>query len=95
MARKKVEIIDDKGDVMSPPEPGTDAAHVIYLLEYGRKRGFQIGPMLKIGAIELQVHDTRQANQLAQAQRAGTAPDLTAGSDMHTLLGNEVGEGDE
>lgn len=83
---RKHEIIDDDGNVLAPPEPGTDAAHIVYLLEYGRKRGFQIGPTVKVGETVLQVVDLRQA---AQQNKASTIPDIEPGSDMATLLGGE------
>lgn len=82
---RRHEVTDDDGNTLPPPGPGTDVANIIYLLEYGRKRGFQIGPTLKIGETVLQVHDLRQAQQ-----RAGeSAPDIEPGSDMATLLGGE------
>lgn len=83
---RKHEITDEDGNELLPPEPGTDAANVIYLLEYARKRGFRIGPTLKVGETVLQVTDLRQA-----AQQAGdsAAPDLEPGSDMATLLGGD------
>ena len=81
---RRHEIIDDDGNVLQPPEPGTDAAHAIYLLEYGRKRGFRIGPTLKVGEVLLQVADLHQA---AQQSREDHVPDLDPESDMATLLG--------
>lgn len=85
MGRKKDEVIDDDGNVLPPPEPGTDAAHVIYLLEYARKRGFRIGPELKVGAIEMSVIDLRQNDARARAHKEGMI-DLEPGSDMALLL---------
>ena len=81
---RRHEIIDDDGNVLQPPEPGTDAAHAIYLLEYGRKRGFRIGPTLKVGELVVQVADLRQASQQAKDDHV---PDLDPDSDMAVLLG--------
>jgi hypothetical protein len=85
MARKH-EIIDDDGNALPPPAPDTDVALIIYLLEYGRKRGFRIGPTLKVGETVLQVADLRQAQQSASE---GSVPDIEPGSDMATLLGGD------
>ena len=83
---RKQEIIDDDGNVLAPPEPGTDAAHIIYLLEYGRKRGFKIGPVVKIGEATIQVRDIRQERQEAQ-NSADTTPEMDPDSPMAVLLG--------
>lgn len=81
---RRHEIVDDDGNVIPPPEPNSDVAHAIYLLEYGRLRGFKIGPTLKVGETVVQVRDLRQ-----EAQQAGEShtPDLEEGSDMATILG--------
>ena len=81
---RRHEIIDDDGNVLAPPEPGTDTAHAIYLLEYARKRGFRIGPTLKVGELVVQVADLRQASQQAKDDHV---PDLDPDSDMAVLLG--------
>lgn len=91
MSNRGKEIIDDDGNVMSPPEAGTNAAHALYLLEYARKRGFRIGPVLKVGDVVLQVRDIRQEAAMSEEQRSA-APDVEPGSDMAILLG---GAGDE
>lgn len=78
------DILDDDGNLLAPPEPGTDAANVIYLLEYARKRGFRLGGTLKVGEIVVQVVDLRQAAQ----QDRPSAPDIEPGSDMAVLLGD-------
>lgn len=82
---RNTEILDDDGNVLTPPEPGSDAANAIYLLEYARKRGFRVGPTLKIGDVVMQVRDLRQETQMSQSQRE-EAPDLEPGSDMALLL---------
>lgn len=83
---RKSEIVDEDGNELTPPEPGTDVAHIIYLLEYARKRGFKVGPALKVGETTIQVRDLRQ-----EAQTAGEdeRPDIEPGSDMAVLLGGE------
>lgn len=87
MARKKFEVLDEDGNALPPPEPGTDVAHAIYLLEYARLRGFRIGPALEIGVIKMHVRDLRQEAQMTKEQRDEAVPDLVPGSDMAILLG--------
>lgn len=82
MARRH-DILDDDGNILAPPEPGTDTANIIYLLEYGRKRGFRIGPVVKVGEVTVQVADIRQAKQEAPGD---APPDIEPGSDMDVLL---------
>lgn len=82
---RKTEIIDDDGNVLPPPEPGTDVSHAIYLLEYARKRGFRIGPAMKIGMVDIQVIDLRQTDARTRAQKDGMT-DLEPGSDMALIL---------
>lgn len=81
---RKTAVIDDDGNEMQPPEPGSPLATAIYLLEYGRKRGFQIGPAVQIGDIIFQVRDLREPGQRHEAQ-----PDVRPGSDMAKVLGLE------
>lgn len=68
---RKTTLVDDDGNEILPPEPGSPVAQVIYLLEYARKRGFQI-PTVQIGDVILQVRDLRQA---ADAKRDGVPPE--------------------
>lgn len=58
---------DDDGVPIPQPAPDSDLADLIQLLEYGRRKGFVIGPMVRIGKIALQVVDARQ-------QRGSTRP---------------------
>lgn len=83
--RKQDEILGDDGNALPPPEPGSDLASAIYLLEYGRKRGFRIGPQIQVGGIILQVRDIRQEAQLGAAQH-DAASDLDPESDMAVIL---------
>ena len=85
MARKRDEVIDDDGNVLPPPEPGSPVAQIVWLLEYGRKRGFRIGPRVQIGDCVAEVLDLRQQIQISKDQDEERA-DLVPGSDMHTLL---------
>jgi hypothetical protein len=87
MARKKIEIVDDDGNELPPPEPGSPVAQIIYLLEYGRKRGFRIGPRVQVADTIVEVADLRQA--AATAREAGGGPELPPGSDMAILLAQE------
>lgn len=84
---RKVEIVDDDGNVIAPPEPGSPVAQIIYLLEYGRTRGFLIGPRVQVGDTVLEVRDLRQA--AAHAENRRSEPDLVPGSPMAVLLGDE------
>lgn len=85
MARK-IDIVDDDGNELPPPDPGSPVAQIIYLLEYGRKRGFMIGPRVQVGDAIVEVRDLRQAAAHARDQR-DALPDIEPGSDMAILLG--------
>lgn len=85
---KKVEIIDDDGNEILPPAPDSPVMSVIYLLEYGRKRGFKIGPRVQVGDTIVEVSDLRQKAALADVDRHGH-PDVEPGSDMAVVLGLE------
>lgn len=52
---------DDDGDPVPQPEPKSDLADLIQLLEYARKKGFRIGPAIRVGKIITTVHDLRQS----------------------------------
>lgn len=54
---KKIDADEDGNDL--PEVTSSDVKDLIYLLEYARKRGFQVGPTIKIGEVTLQVRDTR------------------------------------
>lgn len=51
---------DDEGDPVPQPAPNSDLTDLIQLLEYGRKKGFRIGPTVRVGKIITTVHDLRQ-----------------------------------
>lgn len=51
---------DEDGNVVPVPSAESDLAQLIQLLEYGRRRGFRVGPTVKIGALVVQVQDLRQ-----------------------------------
>jgi hypothetical protein len=88
MAKQK-RIADEEGNELQGPDPSDPVYRLIYLLEYGRRRGFRIGPQVQIDGLIVQVQDIRQAN--AAAREMARTPDITPGSDMAVLLG----EGDE
>ncbi len=94
MSRKKNEVIDDDGNVLSPPEPGSPVAQIIYLLEYARARGFRIGPSVQVSDTIVQVRDLRQEATMTREQKQST-PDLVPGSDMAVLLRGDEYSGDE
>ena len=85
MARKRHEVIDDDGNALPPPEPGSPVAQIIYLLEYGRLRGFRIGPRVQIGDAVAEVLDLRQQIQITKAQK-DEHRDIVPGSDMDVVL---------
>lgn len=74
---RKTTMVDEDGNEFPPPEPGSPLAGVIYLLEYGRKRGFRIGPAVQIGDITVQVQDLRQAKEFG-AENVKGEPDIWA-----------------
>lgn len=78
-------MIDDDGNIVAPPPPDSPVAQIVWLLEYGRKRGFRIGPTVQIGDTIVQVADLRQK---AQTQPNTTMPDLEPDSDMAQVLGH-------
>jgi hypothetical protein len=85
MARIK-DVLDDDGNVIAPPPPEHPVMAVIYLLEYGRKRGFKIGPTVQVGDTIVQVADLRQAARQAENAQNNRS-DLDPDSDMAVLLG--------
>lgn len=82
---KKTEVLDDDGNVIPMPAPESPVMAIVWLLEYGRTRGFRIGPRVQVGDTTIEVKDLRQ-----EAAHAGDGdrPDLVPGSDMATLLGD-------
>ena len=65
---RKFEIIDDDGNVMPPPAPGSDIYALMYFLEYAREREFFVGPVIKVGEVVVTVTDLRQRRQLTEAE---------------------------
>lgn len=55
------QVIDDDGNIIPPPPPESDVGQLIYLLEWARTREFVVGPVVKIGELQVQVADLRQA----------------------------------
>ena len=60
-----------EGETLVVPEPGTDVAHLIYLLEYCRRSGFKLGPQVQIGSIAVVVTDMRQLEGADESPLAG------------------------
>lgn len=77
---RKTTMVDEDGNEILPPEPNSPVGQLIYLLEWGRKRGFRIGPTVQIGDVILQVRDLREERQ------DEPATELTPGSDMDLIL---------
>lgn len=81
----KHDIIDDDGNIITPPEAGSTVHQLVWLLEYGRSRGFQIGPTVQIGDVIVQVKDLRQARKYAEEQKLTSG--LEDDPDMAVVLG--------
>jgi hypothetical protein len=60
-----------EGEPLAVPEPGTDVAHLIYLLEYCRRSGFKLGPHVQIGSIAVVVTDMRQLEDAGESPLTG------------------------
>lgn len=61
MGSKKLPFADEDGNTLPELDPMSGMAQIIVLLEYGRKRGFRIGPTVQVGDTIVQVQDLRQA----------------------------------
>lgn len=84
----KISIIDDDGNDIPVPDPGSDVMKLIYLLEYCRKRRFRLGENVQIGEVTVQVVDL----DLAMRGDAGESRvrGLDPNSDMaKVLMGDE------
>jgi hypothetical protein len=57
--RRRIDA-DEEGNDLAPPPPDSPIAQLMYLLEWGRQRDFQIGPMVQIEGITVQVADLRR-----------------------------------
>lgn len=51
---------DEEGNDLPVPPAASDLAQLIQLLEYGRRRGFRIGPTIRVGSIVTSIIDLRQ-----------------------------------
>lgn len=71
----------DGNDIAAPPAE-TDVGRLIYLLEWARKRGFRVGPMVRCGTLILQVQDLRQTEGRDTPGAPDLGPWVTAGHDM-------------
>lgn len=72
-------VHDEAGNAIAI-DPASPIAPVVQLLEYGRARGFRIGPLVKIGDVVVQVQDLRQTEGRGQAGPAsGPGPWTLAG----------------
>lgn len=60
MAKRNTNEADEEGNELPIPPGDSDVGQLIYLLEYGRRRGFRIGPTVQIGNVIVQVNDLRQ-----------------------------------
>jgi hypothetical protein len=51
---------DDDGNPLPVPDSKSEVGQLIYLLEWGRLRGFRLGPTIQVGDLIVQVRDLRQ-----------------------------------
>lgn len=51
---------DEDGNPVPQPVVASDVSDLIQLMEYGRRKGFRIGPTVRVGKIVLQIRDLRQ-----------------------------------
>lgn len=66
------QVIDDNGNIINPPDPGSDVGSMIYFLEYCRARDFMVGPTIQVGSTIVQVRDLRQMRAQQDQVKAGT-----------------------
>lgn len=55
---------DEDGDPLPQPAETSDLADLIQLLEYARLKDFQVGPVVRVGKIQVQVRDIRQLRKV-------------------------------
>lgn len=72
---------DEEGNALPMPSPDSDLADLIQLIEYGRRRGIQIGPMVQVGRITTQIRDLRQDEAGGTPQDPDPGPWRAAGYD--------------
>jgi hypothetical protein len=63
MAKIEIDVPDETDDGDSIEIDNVDVKALIALLEYGRRRGFRFGPVIKIGSVELQAVDLRDSKK--------------------------------
>jgi hypothetical protein len=63
MAKIEIDVPDETDDGDSIEIDNVDVKSLIALLEYGRRRGFRFGPVIKIGSVELQAVDLRDSKK--------------------------------
>lgn len=63
MAKIEIDVPDENDDGDPIEFANDDVKAMIALLEYGRRRGFRFGPVIKIGSVELQAVDLRDSNK--------------------------------
>jgi len=75
MARKKPPTFDVSDEMPAPAAPGDrDVDDMMRLLLWGREKGFRVGPVVRVGAVTVQIADLRQAKGEGAGMPA--APDM-------------------
>lgn len=72
--KSDLELATDLGDVIPTISPETDVGKLQALMEWARVRGFEIGPVVRIGGVTLQIRDLRQVE--ARESKRATEPDM-------------------
>jgi hypothetical protein len=67
MAKIEIDVPDENDDGDPIEIDNGDVMALIALLEYGRRRGFRFGPVIKIGSVELQAVDLRDNKKEARS----------------------------
>lgn len=78
---KPAASIDEHGNPLLEVDPNSMCGQLVALLEYGRRRGFRIGPFVQIGDVRLQVQDLRQDEGRGVAPVDDPGPWVAAGLD--------------
>lgn len=71
-------VHDEAGNVIAI-DPVSSVGQLVALLEYGRARGYRIGPLVKLDGLTVQVQDLRQVEGHGIAPAPDAGPWAAAG----------------
>lgn len=63
---------DEHGNPVPDVDPASYAGQLVALLEWARRRGYRIGPFVRVGDLTVQVQDLRQT----EARGTPPPPDM-------------------